>query len=134
MEARASGRPTCPQGAAKGVVWIRPSSFQQQFRCLVYEFAGFAVQGTGDLENHDKVGQVFAALDLAHVRALDLGQVGQFFLSQTQLEPPLAHDLPKSNGRCRFERGGTAGAAGLDFSRLHDWQLRVQSSFRPRYI
>jgi hypothetical protein len=95
------------------------SSLKQQFRRLVDQLAGFAVQCASDLENHDQIGQVFTALDLAHVRAFDLGQVGQFFLSQTQLEPPLAHDLAKSDGRCRFERGGTAGTAWLDFTRLH---------------
>jgi len=100
----------------------------------VHEFAGLAIQGTCDLENHDQVGQVLSALDLAHVRPLDLRQIGQFFLGQTQLEAALAYHLTKSHGRSRLKRGGPTGSARLDFAHLHDRKLCVKSLFGPRYI
>ena len=66
--------------------FLREKSFR-----LEHQFARAAPQRSGDLEDHDERGHVLTAFDLAHVRTLDAGPVGQRFLGDAVFRSRRAH-------------------------------------------
>jgi hypothetical protein len=75
---------------------------------------------------------VLAALDLAHMRALDARLVRQFFLRDTHLEPGLTNRCSKSLRHHRVTGGHALGPSGLHGPLVHQNEGVVASLRKPR--
>ena len=77
---------------------------------------------------------MLAALDLAHVRALNVGQVGQRFLGDAAFRAQRTHRRAEGLGQLGVEGGGAGRSAALDGSLLHRQKRRFAAQLKPRYI
>jgi len=57
------------------------------------EVRGLALDGFGDPQNVEKGDVAFASFNLAHVRSVNLGDIGQSFLGQRQCDTTCAYGV-----------------------------------------
>lgn len=93
-----------------------------------------AIERTGDLEDDRQRGHVLAALDLAHVRALDASQVRQRLLRDAALHSQRTHRCAESFCQLGIEGGGAGRSTGLNGSLLHGQKRPVEGESKPRYL
>ena len=118
---------TAPSVAALGWVEFGQLGFHRG-----HQVGRAAFQGAGDLEDQRKRGYVLTPLDLAHVRPLDPGQVGQRFLCDPLVRSFLPHHCPKRDRWFRFVCSCPGWSAALNRSLLHCQKRRSAPRYKPR--
>ncbi len=96
------------------------------------QFCGIASQAARNLEKDGQGWHVLAALDLAHVRALNAGQVGQCFLGDVLAGSLGTYHGTEGLGQFGIESGSANRSAALDGSLLHAQKRRFTEQLKPR--
>ena len=129
------GTPECPEPAAPdrpgqrlviraGFLSLRPGRSKLAFG-LAHQHYRAAFKRASDLEDDRQRGHVLAALDLAHVRTLNAGEVRQRFLRDPTLQPQRTYRRAEGQGQFGVEGGGAGRAATLDSSLLQRQKRQV---------
>lgn len=127
QEQEDGAQPATPRPAS--FLGLRRSRLGQLGLGQGHQVGGTAFQRTGNSENHGERRCVLATLDLAHVRALNAGDVRQGFLGDALAGSHFAHGGSKRDGGFGFVGCGSGGSAFLYLTLFH-WQKRRTS---PRY-
>lgn len=101
---------------------------------LAHQHGRAAFERAGDLEDDRQRGHVLAALDLAHVGALDAGLVRQRFLRDAALDPQRTHRRAEGVSQLGVVGGGAGRSAALDGSLLHRQKRQFAAQLKPRYL
>lgn len=89
------------------------------------ELARGTTERPGNAKYQHKRGRMLAALDLAHVRALDAGHIGESLLRDPIFGSNGDDSCTERLGRCSLIGCRTDGSASLNFSLLHRQERRI---------
>ena len=107
--------------------FLRKKSFR-----LKHQLARAAPQRSGDLEDYDERGHVLTAFDLAHVRTLDAGKVGERFLGNAVFRSRSSYSSAESLRRRDLVGRRSDGSSSLNRALLHPWKRRRSAQLKPR--